>query len=230
MSEKQEKQIKLSLPQAKKMLPFDFKDLKLKGREVRFIAVYCMTFNESKAVKLAGYKTKSDNAACVQGNRLLKRANISEAVRRFLDVVIQPYRERLEYMIMDYWYCRAFYKIDYFYEYKEMRAIEEDIDDEEKGNIDYIPPGYELKPIHDIPEKWKVCIDGIEEKYYNQGKIKVTRYVLGDRSEALRNLWEFLQKSKGIEENPDDIKNIGKRMTAIFDAHFKDKNVLPFAK
>ena len=228
MNEKQQEIKKITLPQAKKMLPFDYKNLKLKPKEIKFVAAYCSTFHQGKAYRMAGYKAKNDNVANATACRMLKKPNIIEAVNKYIDILIQPYKQRLEYMILEYWYCRAFYKIDYFYHYQEFRQTEES--EEDKGDIDYVPIEYILKPLDEIEDRWKVCIDAIEEKYYNQGKIKVIRYVLGDRSEALRNLWDFIQKSKGIEENPDNIKNIGKKMTAIFDKHFDGKKILPFAK
>lgn len=55
---------------------------KLTPKQQRFVSEYLRCGNAAEAVREAGYNVKSDNAAKVQGSRLLTNANVFRAIER----------------------------------------------------------------------------------------------------------------------------------------------------
>ena len=55
---------------------------KLTPKQQRFVTEYLRCGNAAEAVREAGYNVKSDNAAKVQGSRLLTNANVFRAIER----------------------------------------------------------------------------------------------------------------------------------------------------
>ncbi len=204
---------KLSLAAAKSMIPINLSDLNLKPRELKFIAAYCSNgFNQKNAYIAAGYEAKVDHTQRVIASRMLSRADIQLAVRRFLKIIIEPYREKLEYMLMEVHYRRAFYDIATFY------------DSEGK-----------LLDLDDIPEEWHIVIDGIDQKLISaqkDGEKKYSwlkTYKLADREQALKALWAFLQDHKGMGLGiPDLPEKSRKKLKDIFDGNYK--KTIPFKK
>lgn len=163
-----EKIKKISLPMAKKILPIDIQDLQLKPREIRFVAAYCINWHAGKAYIAAGYKVKTMDTASKAGHRLLNSDEVRKAIQRFVLIAIQPYKDQLEYQLMQIWHKRAFYSISDFYNSDGTR-----------------------KSLEEIGE-WEVCIDGIKERKIGDA-IKI-EWQLGSRTDALREIGNLLDK------------------------------------
>lgn len=189
---KKKKKDILSLPEAKKLIPLDISDLQLNGREFRYVAGYCTNgFNQRKAYYEAGYKGKTNAIADSRASEIMSRDRIQEAIKRFMEVIIKPYRERLEVLLLDTYYKRAFYKVSDFYHEDGKR-----------------------KELDEIDKDLIVVIDGIEEKW-KEG-VKVVEYKLGVRSESLRTLWEYVfnvYRKEGGSSLPEESR---KRIEDIF--------------
>lgn len=176
----------LSLPKAKKLLPIDFHDLSLKPMELRFVAAYCSNgFVSSLSYKMAGYKAKSQSAQISGANKLLNKENVQEAIRRYIALILGPYKEKLEAQILEIYYNRAFYSIDMFYD-----------------------PDGDLLPLDHIKKnhpEYLCVIDGIDKKFFGKdADVSVTSYQLASRDKALQTLNEYIKKADGtgIKELP----------------------------
>lgn len=68
------------------------KDRELTPKQQAFVAEYLKTGNATEAVKRAGYQCKSDDAARMQGSRLLTNDNVQGAIKeakaKVMDVAI----------------------------------------------------------------------------------------------------------------------------------------------
>lgn len=58
------------------------KKQKLTPKQQRFVTEYLKSGNATEAAKQAGYKCKSDHAYEVQGNRLVRNAEVAHAIER----------------------------------------------------------------------------------------------------------------------------------------------------
>lgn len=162
---------KMTVPLARKLLPPTVDGLGLNAREMKWVAAYCTNgFNSSEAARVAGYKysRKEFQGLCAD---IVKRPPVIAAVKQFIDSVIQPYKDRLEYEIMEIYYRRATYDVATFIE--------------DNGD---------LKPLDEVPLEWRCCIDGIERRvYFNKGtKFTVTEYKLPARDTALQMLYKMV--------------------------------------
>jgi phage terminase small subunit len=193
----------MTLPVAKKILPVDLVDLNLDLKEYKFVAVYCTNgFSGPEAAKEAGYRGDRKTLQS-QAWSLLKRPNILEAVKRFINSVIEPYKAKLEYEILDRYYKRATYSIDTFFD--------------ENGDI---------KPLDEIDPEWLCVIDGVEKKYFGgQAQRSTVTYQLPNRDLALQMLYRIATgqdpNDAGKNMMPQEARN---RLSQIFNA------VLPSSK
>ena len=74
---------------------------------------------------------------------LLQRKQIVEAIRIYIDSVIQPYKDRLELELLNIYYRRATYNISSF------------VDDQNN-----------FLPIKQIDKEWLCCIDNLKMTKY----------------------------------------------------------------
>ena len=159
----------LTITEARKLLPENMKHLSLNLREYKFLAVYCSNnFDAVDAVEKAGYveRTKAKYRAIAYS--LLQRKEIVEAVKMYIDTIIQPYRDRLELELLNTYYRRATYNISTFYN--------------DRGTP---------KPLSNIEKEWQCCIDDI--KYVKVDKETViSAYQLPNRDLALQALYRFI--------------------------------------
>ena len=174
---------RMTTKELKEVLSSDmYKKLKLEGvtvKQVRFIAHYITNgFNASLAVRDAGYITGSLNAANVLGCNMLKKPKIKRGLKLFFDDWIEEKKIKLEKEIIDTYYKRAFYDITTF------------------RNNDGT-----FKFLEDIPEEWRCCIDGIEERYFGkEADVKAIITKLPDREVSLRELGKWINL---VEEKLD---------------------------
>lgn len=154
----------LTITEARKLLPENMKHLDLNLREYKFLAVYCSNgFNAEDAVQKAGYVERNRAGYRAIAYTLLQRKEIIEGVKLYIDIIINPYKDRLELELLNIYYRRATYSISYFLD-------------------DY---GNSLK-LKEIDKEWLCCIDGVKKtKYGNE-------YILPNRDLALQALYKFV--------------------------------------
>lgn len=165
----------LTQTEAKRIMPMDFADLQLNLREYKYIAVYCTNgFKGGEACAAAGYKGSKDTLRGLSW-ALQKRPHVMEAVKRFIDSVITPYKAKLEYEILHMYYQRAFYDISVFYD--------------DDGRI---------RPLDEVDVEWRCCVDGVEERYFGKdANRRVITYQLANRDTALQTLYKMVSGFDG---------------------------------
>jgi phage terminase small subunit len=187
----------LTLPIAKKLLPVDVDDLNLTLRDYKFIAEYCTNgFKGMEAALSAGFKGDKRTLQSTAW-ALLKKPQIIEALKRFINTVIEPYKTRLEYEILDRYYRRATYTVDIFYD--------------KNG---------EVLPLDEIDKEWLPVIDGVERKFYGKdASEEIVTYQLPNRDTALQMLAKL---AMGVDPNSDKLNQLPQetrsRLQQIFNA------------
>lgn len=191
----------LTITEARKLLPENMRHLELNPREYKFVAVYCSNgFNAIDACEKAGYEERTKARYRAIAYTLLHRKEIVEAVKQFIDTVIQPYRDRLELELLNTYYRRATYSISSFYD--------------NDGNP---------KPLNDIDEEWKCCIDDINFVIVAKDYV-IKAYKLPNRDTALQTLYKFVTGQDVNSNNvlPDDAK---KKIANIYQTVIKANKV-----
>ena len=177
----------LTITEARKLLPENLKHLDLNPREYKFLAVYCSNnFDAVDAVEKAGYVERTHAKYRAIAYTLLQRKEITEAIRIYIDTVIQPYKDRLELELLNIYYRRATYNISTF------------VDD--RNNF---------LPIKEIDKEWQCCIDNIKPTKYGY------TYDLPNRDLALQALYRFVT-GQDMNTNPILPDEAHKKMKAIF--------------
>lgn len=190
----------LTIFEARKLLPENLKHLTLAPREYKFLAVYCSNnFNAVDACEKAGYveRTKAKYRAIAYS--LLQRKDIIEAIRIYIDTVIQPYKDRLELELLNIYYRRATFDITTFL------------------NDDGEP-----KKLNEIDKEWLCCVDGVKKTSFGS-----TELILPNRDTALQALYKFVtgQDVNSSLMLPDEAR---KRMNVIYNSVIKiNKNIAP---
>lgn len=184
----------LSITEARKLLPENLKHLNLNPREYKFLAVYCANnFNAEDAVEKAGYVERSKAKYRAIAYSLLQRKEIVEAIKIYIDTIIQPYKDRLELELLNTYYRRATYNISTFYD-------------------DYGNP----KLLSNIDLEWQCCIDDMKFVKVDKNVI-IKAYQLPNRDLALQALYRFItgQDTNSTNILPEDAK---KKITNIYQA------------
>lgn len=182
----------LTITEARKLLPENLKHLDLNPREYKFLAVYCSNnFDAVDAVEKAGYVERTHAKYRAIAYTLLQRKEIVEAIRIFIDTVIQPYKDRLELELLNIYYRRATYSISTFMD----------------NNFNYLP-------IKEIDKEWRCCIDGMKQTKYGP------EYILPNRDLALQALYKFVT-GQDINENAVLPEEAQKKMKNIYNTILK---------
>ena len=192
----------LTITEARKLLPENLKHLELNPREYKFLAVYCSNnFDAVDAVEKAGYVERTHAKYRAIAYTLLQRKEIVEAIRIYIDTVIQPYKDRLELELLNIYYRRATYSISTFMD----------------NNFNYLP-------IKEIDKEWLCCIDGMKQTKYGP------EYILPNRDLALQALYKFVT-GQDLSVNPILPEEAQKKMKIIYNnvlkinATVKPKNI-----
>ena len=189
----------LTITEARKLLPENMKHLELNPREYKFLAVYCSNnFDAVDAVEKAGYVERTHAKYRAIAYSLLQRKEIVEAIRIYIDLVIQPYKDRLELELLNIYYRRATYLVTTFFD--------------NTGNS---------LPLNEIDKEWMCCLDGIKQTKYG------TEYILPNRDLALQALYKFVtgQDINSTQVLPDEAQ---KKMKTIYNTLIKiNNNVRP---
>lgn len=192
----------LTIVEARKLLPENMRHLDLNPREYKFLAVYCSNnFNAVDAVQKAGYVERTHAKYRAIAYTLLQRKEIVEAIRIYIDTVIQPYKDRLELELLNIYYRRATYSVATFF-------------DNDGDSL----------PLKEIDKEWICCIDGVEQTKYG------TKYILPNRDLALQALYRFVtgQDMNATNILPEEAQ---KKMKVIYNnilkinATIKPKNI-----
>lgn len=187
----------LTIVEARKLLPENMRHLELNPREYKFLAVYCSNnFDAVDAVEKAGYVERTHAKYRAIAYSLLQRKEIVEAIRIYIDLVIQPYKDRLELELLNIYYRRATYLVSTFFD------------------INGIP-----LPLNKIEKEWLCCIDGIKNTKYG------TEYQLPNRDLALQALYKFVtgQDINTSQILPDEAQ---KKMKTIYNTLIKINNTV----
>ena len=154
----------LTIVEARKLLPESMKHLDINLREYKFLAVYCSNgFNAEDAVQKAGYVERTKAGYKAIAYSLLQRKEIVDAIKIYIDIVIQPYKDRLELELLNIYYKRATYSISTF-----------------------IDENFNFLPINEIDKEYLCCIDGLKNTKYGP------EYILPNRDLALQALYRFI--------------------------------------
>lgn len=184
---------KITLPMVKTILPEGYEAFKLSPRELKLVAAYCSNgFDEKKAAHQAGFSFASQSTAAQQVRAILRKTTIQAAIKKFLDSVLQPYKDRLETEILQRYYKRATYPIDAFYD--------------DHGH---------LIPLSLVPTEWKEVIDGVSTQYYGKdADRRVTTYQLPNRDTALQTLLKMIQGTSPDPLTPSN--QLRSQLDAVF--------------
>lgn len=187
----------LTITEARKLLPDNLKHLDLNPREYKFLAVYCSNnFDAVDAVQKAGYVERTNAKYRAIAYSLLQRKQIVDAIRIFINSVIQPYKDRLELELLNIYYRRATYNISSF--------VDETND---------------FLPIKQIDKEWLCCIDNIKQTKYG------FTYELPNRDLALQALYKFVT-GQDINSTPLLPEEAQKKMKIIFQNVLKINNTV----
>ena len=160
----------LTITEARKLLPENMRHLDLNPREYKFLAVYCSNnFDAIEAVQKAGYVERTSAKYRAIAYSILQRKEIVEAIRIYIDQVIQPYRDRLELELLNVYYRRAMYTVDKFYD--------------DRGNP---------LPLKEIEKDYICCIDDIKYVRITGTNTVISAYQLPNRDLALQALYRFV--------------------------------------
>lgn len=192
----------LTIVEARKLLPENLKHLDINPREYKFLAVYCSNnFNAEDAVEKAGYVERTKAGYRAIAYSLLQRKEIVEAIKIYIDTIIQPYKDRLELELLNMYYRRATYTIDKFYN--------------DEGNP---------LPLKQIDKDYICCIDDIKYVKVTGSQTVIPAYQLPNRDVALQALYRFVTGQDITTPNtlPDDAK---KKIQNIYQAVIKANKI-----
>ena len=192
----------LTIVEARKLLPENLKHLDINPREYKFLAVYCSNnFNAEDAVEKAGYVERTKAGYRAIAYSLLQRKEIVEAIKIYIDTIIQPYKDRLELELLNMYYRRATYTIDKFYN--------------DEGNP---------LPLKQIDKDYICCIDDIKYVKVTGSQTVIPAYQLPNRDVALQALYRFVTGQDVTSPNtlPDDAK---KKIQNIYQAVIKANKI-----
>lgn len=192
----------LTIVEARKLLPDNLKHLDINPREYKFLAVYCSNnFNAEDAVEKAGYVERTKAGYRAIAYSLLQRKDIVEAIRIYINTIIEPYKDRLELELLNVYYRRAMYTIDKFYD--------------DAGNP---------LSLKEIDKDFICCIDDIKYVKVTGTNTVIPAYQLPNRDLALQALYKFVtgQDVNSTEILPDDAK---KKIQNIYQTVIKGNKI-----
>lgn len=189
----------LTITEARKLLPENMKHLDINLREYKFLAVYCSNgFNAEDAVQKAGYVERSRAKYRAIAYTLLQRKEIVDAIKIYIDTIIQPYKDRLELELLNIYYKRATFSISTF-----------------------VDENFNFLPINEIDKEYLCCIDGMKNGKYGP------EYILPNRDLALQALYRFITGQDITSTNtlPEDAQ---KKLKIIYNNVIKvSQNIKP---
>jgi len=177
---------KLTPLQIKKLTPYiDKAEIKLTPRQRAFCWFYTQNgFNGSQACKMAGYKSKKSKHGesfvfAQQAQQNLNLPYVLESIKLIIkNSYININRSTLEKRLFETWVVQAFYDPGMFIN-PDGRAA--------------------FKSWDEIPEEYRVCVEGIEQKYNKDCGFYII-LKLADRKVAQDKLDKYIQMTKESHE------------------------------
>lgn len=161
---------KISLEYAKLILP-DINKLNLTQDEIKFVASYCLNgFKKEKAILSTNYKSlTTTKKRLIKAETLLKKEKINDAIKLYIVYILEPYKEKYNFQLLQTYSRRAFYDVTIFY------------DDEGYP--------YPIKYIKENFPEW-VCVIDNYKRLPSQSIADEKRYeyTFANRDQALRQL------------------------------------------
>lgn len=186
-----------------KSLYEELRESKASIREIRFVAEYLTNGNNGvQAILNSGMNIKSYNAAGVMANVYLKKHKIKEIIQRFIDNWLGVKEQIFKKKILQTLYARSFYD--------PARIIDA------TGKLKW-------ESLDHMPEELRICIEGIETKFYGKDADAVVRITkLADRNKSI----EMLMKALRIGEDNDVDVNLSEETIESLASIFKDSPML----
>jgi hypothetical protein len=179
----------------REILPVKIDDLHLSLKEQKAVAAYIANgYDAVGAVREAGLTPDNASPAMAKlaAAAFFNRPEVSQAIMRIEQAVLNPYRDRITQQIVQQKMIRATYDTAWFYD-ASGRAI----------------------PLDNIPVDRRWAIDDVQTQYYGKAAdVKVVHYVLADKDRAQKELMEILKR--GDDKSGQDISEKRKRLEDIF--------------
>jgi hypothetical protein len=188
MTEKRKLNISVKL---KDLIPSELElaDLELTTEEILFVGYVCAEgFHRPGEAYLKSHSRSmtnqelSDAQLRSRGIQLLGKANVREAIQRFIKHTLEPFKEQFEMQQFQFWQARAYW-----------------------NPLDVFDSDGSVKEISKIPKHALLAIDGIKKDYRGKDATQaIITYDMASRSEAMKQLQDFVKVGappKKIEEN-----------------------------
>lgn len=163
----------------------EWQALELTEKQIIFLAHYVTNgFDKVAALQKAGFENKDKKLIAFAATKILQLPHVREAFNNWKNQFFNEIKDVLDIQIIEFLTRRAFYDPLTFF----------DID-------------HTCRPLDVIPPEWRICIDGIEKKYYGTDCIEVVSYTLADRSKAMDLLtkWTKIIETHTIDEEAKTI-------------------------
>jgi len=145
-------------------------------RELRFIGELCVSGlnHPGDAYIKSGFVVDSKREATAKAKELMADSKVRRVIEKFINKVLDPYRERIIFQLIQIMEKRALWNIKDFFN--------------EDGSV---------KPLDQIPEDSLYAIDGIKEDWKGRdANRRVVSYTLADRKEAFEMVLKYLEKGE----------------------------------
>ncbi len=156
---------------------------KLTHPQRRFIVNFCNpespTYNDKFGSFIeAGYSAKNKNTLISNVSKLLGQTKIKEGIDVYRKEIIKSKKLEISSETIDILRKRATYDVTYFYD-----------------------KGGELKPLDQIDDEWRCCIDSVDTDYKGAtAQQKVVKYKLCNRDNAIKTLTTLLEVQKTLSD------------------------------
>ncbi|MNO36208.1 Terminase small subunit [compost metagenome] len=180
--------------------------MELTAKQKRFIEEYLIDLNATRAYKAAGYSVKSDNAAAVEGHKLLRNPKIASEVQKSMDDRSERTKITADKVLQEFAKI-GFAKItDYLKVNTAERVVDYKEDEDEEGNITRRPifDMVQSVEIFDTDEVDSIKMDAVAE-------ITETKYgislKLHDKVSALEKIGRHLGMFKDKIEHSGGVSH-----------------------
>ncbi len=142
----------------------------LTDRETRFVLEYLVDYNASRAVRAAGYSSRSDKAVSVMGCKLLKKKHIKAMVGKLRRETVLKLELTREEILLQLFYLAT------------------------RSGADFVDKnGRLVQNLNDLPERAQQAIDGIEQE------IKTFTYEDGTTMQEVKTKFKLVGKATAID-------------------------------
>ena len=157
----------------------EMKNLGLTDKQVAFVVNYCNNgYNRRQAYLDAGY-SNNPSVVKVEAHNIVNKPKVREAIKIYMNSILDPIKDKLEHEIVNVYMKRAFYDISTFIDgYRSDGSLQ-------------------WKALDKVPKEWRCVIDGVVEKRYGkEGDVAVLELNLCNRDKALERLDKYIAMIK----------------------------------